>query len=111
MIRTFRIAVCVFTLVAFVGPATPQTAKRPITPSGLKWGTDSKTIYCVAQIWPDTLDDESYRKKEKAKKDDKVQAYVIDDALYRVWDHWIADGKRPVVFAVDVHKGHHRNLF
>ena len=40
-----------------------------------------------------------------------MQAYVIDDALYRVWDHWIADGKRPVVFAVDVATGKHRNLF
>ncbi|HZZ77442.1 MAG TPA: S9 family peptidase, partial [Gemmataceae bacterium] len=49
--------------------------------------------------------------KEKAKKDDKVQAYVIDDALYRVWDHWIADGKRPVVFAVAADTGKHRNLF
>ena len=30
---------------------------------------------------------------------------IIDDALFRVWDHWIADGKRPVVFAVDLADG------
>ena len=51
------------------------------------------------------------QKKEKAQKDDKVQAFVIDDALFRFWDHWIADGKRPVVFAVDVATGKHKNLF
>ena len=93
------------------GGEARQVSKMPMTPGGLKWGADSKTIYCVAKIWPDTPDDVSYIKKEKAQKDSKVQAYVIDDALYRVWDHWIADGKRPVVFAVDVEKGTHRNLF
>lgn len=93
------------------GGEARQVSKMPMTPGGLKWSADSKTIYCVAQIWPDTPDDESFRKKEKAQKDSKVQAYVIDDALYRVWDHWIADGRRPVVFAVDVEKGTHRNLF
>jgi dipeptidyl aminopeptidase/acylaminoacyl peptidase len=93
------------------GGEAKQISKLPMNPSGLKWGADSKTIYCVVWTWPDTPDDVSYKQKEKAKKDDKVQAYVIDDALYRVWDHWIADGKRPVVFKVDVEKGHHHNLF
>ncbi len=93
------------------GGEAKQVSKLPMTPSGLKWGGDSKTIYCVVWTWPDTPDDASYQKKAKAKKDDKVQAFIIKDALYRVWDHWIADGKRPVVFAVDAEKGSHRNLF
>ena len=93
------------------GGEAKQLTKLPMSASGIKWGADGKTLYCVVWTWPDTPDDESYRKKEKAKKDDKVQAYVIDDALYRVWDKWIADGKRPVVFAVDAEKGTHRNLF
>lgn len=93
------------------GGEARQVSKLPMAPSGLKWSADSKTIYCVVWTWPDTPDDESYKKKEKAKKDDKVQAYVIDDALYRVWDHWIADGRRPVVFAVDAATGKHKNLF
>jgi dipeptidyl aminopeptidase/acylaminoacyl peptidase len=93
------------------GGEARQLSNMPMTPGGLKWGADSKTIYCVAKIWPDMPDDESFKKKEKAQKDSKVQAYIIDDALYRVWDHWIADGKHPVVFAVDVEKGTHRNLF
>jgi dipeptidyl aminopeptidase/acylaminoacyl peptidase len=93
------------------GGEAKQLANLPMAPSGLKWSTDSKTIYCVVWTWPDAPDDESYKKKEKTGKDNKVQAYVIDDALYRVWDHWIADGKRPVVFAVDAANGKHRNLF
>ncbi len=98
-------------VIAPDGGEARQLSKLPMTPSGLKWGADSKTIYCVVWTWPDTPDDAGFRKKEQARKDDKVQAYVIDDALYRVWDHWIADGKRPVVFAVDAEKGSHRNLF
>jgi dipeptidyl aminopeptidase/acylaminoacyl peptidase len=98
-------------LISPDGGEAKQLSKLPMAPSGLKWGRDSKTLYCVVWTWPDTPDDESFRKKEKAKKDDKVQAFVIDDALYRVWDKWIADGKRPVVFAVDAETGKHKNLF
>jgi dipeptidyl aminopeptidase/acylaminoacyl peptidase len=98
-------------VISPTGGEAKQLTKLPMSPTGLKWGADGKTLYCVVWTWPDTPDDESYRKKEKAKKDDKVQAYIINDALYRVWDHWIADGKRPVVFAVDAASGKHKNLF
>jgi dipeptidyl aminopeptidase/acylaminoacyl peptidase len=98
-------------VISPVGGEAKQVSNLPMAPSGLKWSHDGKTLYCVVMTWPDTPDDDSYRKKEKAKKDDKVQAYVIDDALYRVWDHWIADGKRPVVYAVNVESGKHKNLF
>jgi dipeptidyl aminopeptidase/acylaminoacyl peptidase len=93
------------------GGEAKQLSHLPMSASGIKWGADSKTLYCVVWTWPDTPDDESYKKKAKAKKDDKVQAYIIEDALYRIWDKWIADGKRPVVFAVDVQNGKHTNLF
>jgi dipeptidyl aminopeptidase/acylaminoacyl peptidase len=98
-------------VISPTGGEAKQLTKLPMAPSGVKWGADSKTLYCVVWTWPDTPDDASYLKREKARKDDKVQAYVIDDALYRVWDHWIADGKRPVVFAVNAENGSHRNLF
>ncbi len=98
-------------IISLDGGEAKQLSNLPMNPSGLKWGGDSKTLYCVVWTWPDTPDDASYLKKEKAQKDSKVQAYVIDDALYRVWDHWIADGKKPVVFAVDAKSGSHRNLF
>ena len=47
---------------------------------------------------------------EKSLKDAKSKAVVIDDTEYRVWDKWIADGKRPMIFATDVASGRHRNL-
>jgi dipeptidyl aminopeptidase/acylaminoacyl peptidase len=98
-------------LVVPDGGEDRQLTHMPMSPSGLKWAPDGKTVYCVARTWTDTPDDNSFHKKEKARKDSKVKAYVIDDAMYRVWDEWIADGRRPVVFAVNVADGKHRNLF
>jgi dipeptidyl aminopeptidase/acylaminoacyl peptidase len=98
-------------LISREGGEAKQLTNLPMAPSGLKYGPDGKTIYCIVNTWLDTPDDESYKKREKARKDDKVQAYIIDDALFRYWDSWIADGKRPVVFAVDVESSKHKNLF
>jgi dipeptidyl aminopeptidase/acylaminoacyl peptidase len=98
-------------LLPLDGGEARQLSKMPMAPSGIKWAPDSGSIFCIASTWPDTPDDESYQKRAKARKDDKVQAYVIDDALYRYWDNWIADGKRPVLFRVDLATGKHKNLF
>lgn len=98
-------------LISPDGGEARQLSKLPMAPSGLKWAPDGKSVFCIVNTWPDTPDDESYKKKEKARKDDKVQAYVIDDALFRYWDNWIADGKRPVIFRVDADTGKHTNLF
>jgi dipeptidyl aminopeptidase/acylaminoacyl peptidase len=98
-------------LISPDGGEASQLTKMPMSPSGLKWAADGKTIYCIARTWPDTPNDDSYRKKEKALKDSKVKAFIIDDALYRTWNEWIADGRRSVVFAVDVASGVHKNLF
>lgn len=97
-------------VIAPGGGEARRVSNMPMAPSGVKWAADSKTLYTVASVWPDTPDDESFRKKEKAQKDNPVKALVIDDAVYRYWDRWIADGKKPTVFAVDVPTGKHRDL-
>jgi dipeptidyl aminopeptidase/acylaminoacyl peptidase len=92
------------------GGEARRVSNMPIAPSGLKWSGDSKTIFCIAWTWPNAADDEAHKKKETALKDAKSKAVVIDDTQYRVWDKWIADGKRPMVFAIDIETGKHRNL-
>src|SRR5438552_2401034 len=82
----------------------------PSARSALKWSGDSKTVYAIAWTWPDAADDEAYRKKDKELKEAKSKAFVIDDAQFRYWDKWLADGRRPDVWAVDVAAGKHRNL-
>jgi dipeptidyl aminopeptidase/acylaminoacyl peptidase len=97
-------------LIPPAGGEARRLSNLPFGPAALQWSGDSKTVYCVAWTWPDTADDEAYKKKEKQLKEAKSKAVVIDDAQYRYWDKWIADGKRPQVFAVDVASGKHRNL-
>jgi len=92
------------------GGEARKVSQFPFGVSSLKWSGDSQTIFCIGWTWPNTPDDEAYKKREKEEKDRKSKAYVIDDATYRYWDKWIADGKRPHVFAVDVTSGKHRNL-
>jgi dipeptidyl aminopeptidase/acylaminoacyl peptidase len=98
-------------LIAPDGGEARQLTHMPMGPSALKWSSDGQTLFCIARTWSETPDDESYKRKEREQKDDKVKAYIIDDALYRTWDTWIADGKRPVVFSIDAATGKHHNLF
>src|SRR5262245_53895875 len=97
-------------LIAPDGGEARRLTRMPMAPSGLKWGADSKTLYCVAWTWPDAADDEIHRRKDKGLKEAKSKAVVIDDTQFRYWDKWIADGKRPSVFAIDIATGKHRNL-
>ncbi len=98
-------------LIAPDGGEARQLTKMPMAPGALKWSADGKALFCIARTWPDAPDDDAYRKKDKALKGDKAKAFIIDDALYRYWDAWLADGRRPVVFAIDATTGKHRNLF
>ncbi|MCE9533207.1 MAG: S9 family peptidase [Planctomycetes bacterium] len=97
-------------VISVDGGEAQRAGKMPMAQGHLKWSGDSKTIYCIAWTWPDTPDDESHLKKEKALKEQKSKALVIDDAVYRYWDRFIADGKRPHVFAIDLETKKHRNL-
>jgi dipeptidyl aminopeptidase/acylaminoacyl peptidase len=92
------------------GGEAHRLTRLPFAPSGLKWSADGKQLFFIAWTWPDAADDAAHKAKEQALRESKVKAYVIDEAAYRYWDHWIADGKRPQVFAVDVATGQHRNL-
>jgi dipeptidyl aminopeptidase/acylaminoacyl peptidase len=96
--------------IAPEGGEAKRISKMPMTPFGIKWSADSKTIFCTAWTWNDTPTDADYLKRTKELKENKVQAYIIEEGTFRYWDRWIADGKRPVVWAVDVANGSHRNL-
>lgn len=86
-------------------------SKLPMSPSSLKWSPDGRWIFCIVQNWPEVGSDAEYQNRLEQSKKNKVKALVIDDAMYRVWDKWIADGKRPVLMAVSVKSGKHQYLF
>ncbi|HEY1378008.1 MAG TPA: prolyl oligopeptidase family serine peptidase, partial [Gemmataceae bacterium] len=99
----------VYVIPPFGGEAR-RLSHLPMGPSNLKWSGDSKTVYGIVWTWPDTPDDDAHRKREKEQKEAKSKALVIDGAEFRFWDQWLADGKRPHVFAVDRATGNHKNL-
>lgn len=92
------------------GGEARRVSNMPMSPSALKWSGDSKQVFCIAWTWPEAADDAAHRKRETEEKARKSKAVIIDDAVYRYWDRWITDGKRPTVFAIDVASGQHRNL-
>jgi dipeptidyl aminopeptidase/acylaminoacyl peptidase len=97
-------------VIAPAGGEARRVSIMAMASSGLKWSADSRTIYSIGWTWPDAPDDVAHKAKEKSLKDARSKAVVIDDTEYRVWDKWIADGKRPMIFATDLQTGRHRNL-
>lgn len=102
-----------FAQVYVINPAGGEARRvtsAPFAPSGIKWACDSQSIYFIGSTWPQSTDDADHRRREKELKESKSNAMIITDAAYRYWDKWLTDGKRPMVFAVDVKGGKHRNL-
>ena len=96
--------------IAPTGGEARKLSDLPTGASGVKWSADSKTVYCVGWTWSDSPDDADHKKREKEQKESKLKAVVIDDAVYRYWDKWLTDGKRPTVYAVNAETGKHKNL-
>jgi dipeptidyl aminopeptidase/acylaminoacyl peptidase len=99
----------IYVIPPFGGEAR-RVSHLPAGASGIKWGRDSKIVYAIVWTWPDSPDDEAYRKREKEHKEAKSKAMVIDGAQFRYWDQWLTDGKLPHVFAVDAASGNHKDL-
>src|SRR5262249_31000694 len=89
-------------LIGQEGGEAKRASNLPFAPSAIKWSSDSSRIYLIAWTWPDAADDAAYRKHVKEKTSAKSKAIVIDGATFRYWDHWLADGKRPYVFEVEL---------
>ncbi len=97
-------------VIAPTGGEARKLSDLPTAPSGLKWGADSKRVFCIGWTWPDSPDDADHKKREKELKEGKRKGVVIDAAVYRYWDKWLYDGKRPTVYAINATTGKHTNL-
>ena len=70
--------------------------------SALKWFSDGKRIAFLSQVYKNALTLEAAKKHKKKLKEDKVKAYVSEDAVVRYWDHWITDGLVFHIFVLDL---------
>ncbi|MEO8740536.1 MAG: S9 family peptidase [Casimicrobiaceae bacterium] len=78
--------------------------------AALRWFPDSRAIAFVTAVWPDLKDDKAQAQRTKERKASKVKAHVTERPEYRFWDRWLADGREPHVYAVDVATGRARDL-
>ncbi len=71
----------------------------------VRWFPDGSRVAFVSWVWPDLATAAGQAKRAKERKEAKVRAYVTERAEYRFWDHWLADGREPHVFACDIATG------
>ena len=76
----------------------------------LRWFPDSRRIAFVSWVWPDLRGDKAQARRRRERKESKVRAHVTERREPRYWDHWLADGREPHVFAADVNTGSTRDL-
>ncbi|MEO6928666.1 MAG: S9 family peptidase [Casimicrobiaceae bacterium] len=98
-------------LIAVDGGEARRLTSQATGCASLKWFADSKRIAFVSWVWRDLASDALQAKRLLTRSNDKVKAHVTERAEYRFWDHWLADGREPHVFACDVASGRCRDLF
>jgi dipeptidyl aminopeptidase/acylaminoacyl peptidase len=79
--------------------------------SAIKWFPDGRRLAFVSWVWPELRGEAAQKKRLAARKADPVKAHVTERGEYRYWDHWLADGREPHLFVVDVASGACRDLF
>ncbi len=101
------------TQVYLISPTGGEARRLTTIPTGasaLKWFPDSKRIAFLSWVWPELVTDEEQSQRLKERRDAKVKAYIIDTTSFRYWDHWLADGRVPHIFVVEVETGKHRDI-
>jgi len=78
--------------------------------SAIKWFPDGRRLAFVSWVWPELRGEAAQKKRLAARKADPVKAHVTERGEYRYWDHWLADGREPHLFVVDVASGACRDV-
>ena len=101
------------TQIYLISPAGGEAHRLTKTPTGVsapKWFADSRRLAFLSWVWPDLTTDEEQARRQEEQQENKVKAHIVDSTTFRYWDHWLADGRVPHVFVVEVGTGKHRDL-
>ena len=78
---------------------------------GFKWDKSGEKIYFISSVYPDAKDDAENKKRIEEEKNNKVKAHVVDQPLFRYWNHWVDSGRYPMLFSHNLKTGKTVNLF
>jgi dipeptidyl aminopeptidase/acylaminoacyl peptidase len=70
----------------------------------VKWFPDSRRLAFVSRVWTDIKTWDEMGKRQKERKESKVQAKVFDNAFVRYWDHWL-DDREAHIYSIGVEGG------
>lgn len=71
--------------------------------SGFVWSPDGTKILFTSSVYPECINDECNKAKDKAKEESKVKASIFDELMFRHWDGW-REGLRAHLFLFDLEK-------
>lgn len=78
--------------------------------SSHKWSADGRQLAFVSWVWPDLATDAEQAARLNERAEAKVRVVAVETTSFRYWDHWLADGRVPHLFLVDVATGECRDL-
>lgn len=92
-------------LIAVDGGEARRLTSISTGASSPKWFADGRRMAFISWVWPDLETDAEQAARLKERQGNPVKAVVAESSAYRFWDHWLADGRVPHVFVVDVETG------
>ncbi len=83
------------------GGEAEKVTDFPLGVIGMKWFPDSSRLLVLADVYSDaqTIDGTRQRRDELAAA--KTSARTTEVAVYRYWDRWLTDGRRPHLFVIE----------
>ncbi len=76
---------------------------------GIRWSNDGSKILFLSDVYPECSTDECNKKRDQEIANQKANVKVIDELLYRHWDHWRGE-KRTHIFLKDLKSGKRYDL-
>lgn len=70
--------------------------------SGIKWFPDSRRLAFISWVWPDLATEKDQAKRLKERDASQVKAHVVEHTVFRYWDHWLSDGRVPMLHVVSL---------
>jgi Tol biopolymer transport system component len=91
------------------GTGQSQLTTLATEADGVLWSGDGKQLVFISEVYPDCADAACNQRKLEAEKNNKIQARIYTNLLYRHWDSW-QGARRKHLFVMPAEGGIPRDL-